>query len=181
MSQLTKLRLDNGSIIYIETDRTDRPSANSSDLTDREQTREDLGKSSKMFGGFTDTFTQASRSTSTQTSSTTDTDSDTDQPTIRDTIRNYTDYVVQSVKDLSYAKVTAIKLEFGLELSGEAGIPYITKGAAKSNLKVTIECDLKGMDSGDNTATDDTEAGGEDGDDGSQTDETDNTNLNAIE
>ncbi|MCX7595121.1 MAG: hypothetical protein N2235_15450 [Fischerella sp.] len=30
--------------------------------------------------------------------------------------------------------------EFGIELGGEAGIPYVTKGTAKSNLKITAEC-----------------------------------------
>ncbi|WP_287256237.1 CU044_2847 family protein [Moorena sp. SIO4E2] len=29
-----------------------------------------------------------------------------------------------------------------MELGGEAGIPYVTKGTAKSNLKITVECEL---------------------------------------
>jgi hypothetical protein len=31
-------------------------------------------------------------------------------------------------------------LEFGVELGGEAGVPYVTKGTAKSNMKITVEC-----------------------------------------
>jgi hypothetical protein len=33
-----------------------------------------------------------------------------------------------------------IHIEFGIEVGGEAGVPYVTKGTAKSNLKITVEC-----------------------------------------
>jgi hypothetical protein len=29
---------------------------------------------------------------------------------------------------------------FGIEVGGEAGIPYITKGTAKSNLNIPVKC-----------------------------------------
>ena len=38
------------------------------------------------------------------------------------------------------ANVDKVTLEFGIELGGEAGVPYVTKGTAKSNLKITVEC-----------------------------------------
>ena len=35
--------------------------------------------------------------------------------------------------------IEEVTLEFGVEISGEAGIPYISKGSAKSNFKVTLK------------------------------------------
>lgn len=45
---------------------------------------------------------------------------------------------VQSL--VAIANVDKVTLEFGIELGGEAGVPYVTKGTAKSNLKITVEC-----------------------------------------
>jgi len=33
-----------------------------------------------------------------------------------------------------------VTLEFGINVGGEAGIPYITKGSVESNLKIKVEC-----------------------------------------
>lgn len=33
-------------------------------------------------------------------------------------------------------------MEFGLQAGGESGIPFVTKGSAQANVKVTIEWDL---------------------------------------
>ncbi|MDJ0902165.1 MAG: CU044_2847 family protein [Xenococcus sp. MO_188.B8] len=35
-----------------------------------------------------------------------------------------------------------IQLEFGLQAGGETGVPFVTKGTAQANVKVTIEWDL---------------------------------------
>ncbi|MCP2728793.1 CU044_2847 family protein [Limnofasciculus baicalensis] len=60
------------------------------------------------------------------------------------TVRGYSKMVLDSVKQgltdsLAPSKVT---LEFGIQAGGETGIPFVTKGAAQANLKVTIEWDL---------------------------------------
>ncbi|HEY9605328.1 MAG TPA: CU044_2847 family protein [Allocoleopsis sp.] len=44
------------------------------------------------------------------------------------------------VGEKAIANVDKVTLEFGIELGGEAGVPYVTKGTAKSNLKITVEC-----------------------------------------
>ena len=59
---------------------------------------------------------------------------------IETTIRTYTTHVLNAFKDAALANVDAVKLEFGISVSGEAGIPYITKGEVASNLKITVEC-----------------------------------------
>jgi hypothetical protein len=59
---------------------------------------------------------------------------------IRETIRDYTTYTLQAFEQVATANINKITLEFGVKIGGEAGIPYITKGTAESNLKVTVEC-----------------------------------------
>ena len=59
---------------------------------------------------------------------------------ISSTIRAYTIYTLNAFKKVAIANVDKVTLEFGIEVGGEAGVPYVTKGTAKSNLKITVEC-----------------------------------------
>ncbi|MDP8964755.1 MAG: hypothetical protein M3O33_12375 [Cyanobacteriota bacterium] len=59
---------------------------------------------------------------------------------IQKTIHAYTVYTLNAFKKVAIANVNKVTLEFGIELGGEAGVPYVTKGTAKSNLKITVEC-----------------------------------------
>jgi Trypsin-co-occurring domain 1 len=59
---------------------------------------------------------------------------------INSTIYNYTALTMNAFKKVKIANVDKVTLEFGIEVGGEAGIPYVTKGTAKSNLKITVEC-----------------------------------------
>ncbi len=59
---------------------------------------------------------------------------------IENTICAYTIISLNAFKKRAIPSVDKVILEFGLELGGEAGIPYITKGTAKSNLKIIVEC-----------------------------------------
>ncbi|MGQ4647336.1 CU044_2847 family protein [Lyngbya aestuarii] len=64
--------------------------------------------------------------------------------TMVSTVRSYSQMVLDSVKQgitdtVSPSKVT---LEFGLQAGGETGVPFVTKGTAQANVKVTIEWDL---------------------------------------
>ncbi|MBE9214526.1 hypothetical protein IQ247_17940 [Plectonema cf. radiosum LEGE 06105] len=61
---------------------------------------------------------------------------------IQSTIRAYTIYTLNAFKQMpiANANVDKVTLEFGIELGGEAGVPYVTKGTAKSNMKITVEC-----------------------------------------
>lgn len=62
--------------------------------------------------------------------------------TIENTIRAYTIISLNAFKKHTIPDVSKVTLEFGIELGGEAGVPYITKGTVKSNLKITVECSL---------------------------------------
>ena len=59
---------------------------------------------------------------------------------IEGTIRSYTAHTLNAFKEIATANVDKVTLEFGIKIGGEAGIPYITKGTAESNLKITVEC-----------------------------------------
>lgn len=59
---------------------------------------------------------------------------------IRETISAYTTYTLDAFNEVASANVNKVTLEFGIKLAGEAGIPYVTKGTAESNLKITVEC-----------------------------------------
>ncbi len=43
-------------------------------------------------------------------------------------------------RKVAIANIDEVTLEFGIELGGEAGVPYVTKGTAKSHLKITVKC-----------------------------------------
>ncbi|MBW4570681.1 MAG: hypothetical protein KME31_22455 [Tolypothrix carrinoi HA7290-LM1] len=59
---------------------------------------------------------------------------------VQHTIRAYTVYSLNAFKQIPIENINKVTLEFGIEVGGEAGVPYVTKGTAKSNLKITVEC-----------------------------------------
>jgi hypothetical protein len=59
---------------------------------------------------------------------------------LQSTILKYTSYTLAAFKKVAVANIDKVTLEFGVEIGGEVGIPYITKGTAKSNLKIQVEC-----------------------------------------
>jgi hypothetical protein len=59
---------------------------------------------------------------------------------IQTTIHAYTVHTLNAFKKVAIANINKVTLEFGIEIGGEAGVPYVTKGTAKSNLKITVEC-----------------------------------------
>lgn len=59
---------------------------------------------------------------------------------VQSTIRTYTVYCLDAFKNISLANINEVVLEFGVNLSADAGIPYIASGKAQSNLKITVKC-----------------------------------------
>lgn len=59
---------------------------------------------------------------------------------IEGTIRTYTKYTLDAFRDASLAEVKKVTLEFGVNVSGIGGVPYIATGTAGCNLKVVVEC-----------------------------------------
>ncbi|MFM7888822.1 MAG: CU044_2847 family protein [Pseudanabaena sp.] len=59
---------------------------------------------------------------------------------IHETIRLYTKYAIGAFKNLGDAQVEEVNLKFGLKISGEAGIPILTKASAESNFEISVKC-----------------------------------------
>ncbi|MEL6939228.1 MAG: CU044_2847 family protein [Cyanobacteria bacterium J06598_1] len=59
---------------------------------------------------------------------------------IESTIRTYTNQTLNAFKDMAGGNVDKVTLQFGIRIAGEAGVPYVTKGTAESNLSITVEC-----------------------------------------
>ena len=59
---------------------------------------------------------------------------------IQTTIRSYTQYTLNAFRDAALADVKNVTLEFGVNVSGVGGVPYIATGTVGCNIKVTVEC-----------------------------------------
>ena len=117
MSQLQAIQLDGGITIYIEAN--EEITAPVGQVVETEPTREsrDLQQTTQ----------QAIQNFA----------------NLQNTIKAFAVYTLNSFKEISNANVDKVTLEFGVNIGGEAGIPYITKGSIGSNLKITVECSFK--------------------------------------
>ena len=120
MTKLTAIQLDENTIIYVEaTEDVNVPILTTEELAEEEEEAlVDKGMNpqqirQKMMQDFL---------------------------SIQNTIRAYTIYTLNAFKQIPVANVNKVTLEFGIEMGGEAGVPYVTKGTAKSNMKITVEC-----------------------------------------
>lgn len=57
-------------------------------------------------------------------------------------IRVYTTHTLNAFKNLAIAEVSEVTLEFGINVEGSTGIPYIANGKVGSSLKITVKCKL---------------------------------------
>ena len=113
MTQLAPLILDDGTVIYIEvTGNVDELPAGPASPPG-ETTRTAKGASEQVVRHF-----QA----------------------MQGTIRAYTSYTLNAFRQMAGANVDKVTLEFGVKVAGKAGVPYVTKGTADANLKITVEC-----------------------------------------
>ncbi len=134
MSQLAPLQLDDGTLIYLEASEEHAvvsrrmPLAAVADPADLEPARVGKGwhNSARVLQGAAIAPHQKPQFQA-----------------IERTIQGYTQQTLNAFKQTAQSElsnVDKVTLEFGIQLSGEMGIPYITKGAAASNIKVTVEC-----------------------------------------
>jgi hypothetical protein len=59
---------------------------------------------------------------------------------IEDTIKTYTKHTLNAFQDAAFSDVKKVTLEFGVNVSGMGGLPYIAAGTAGCNIKVSVEC-----------------------------------------
>lgn len=150
MTQITPVYLEDGTVIYIEA----APNVDYSLSSNRaesdaqktfeprqETTRADLGRQEKGIPDWAKSI--ASRSTAVldnglATSSVEPGHSS--FKTIEHTIKAYTSYTLNAFREMAVAEVKKVNLEFGVNISGVGGIPYIASGTAGCNIKITVEC-----------------------------------------
>lgn len=134
MPHLTPIRLQDGTIIYIEAAEDMQVPAVQTEIIQevtREVTRADVGGEAKgvkeivsKVGSVvtkSDVAVQGFQS-------------------VGQTIHAYTRNTLDVFKEAALAEVQKVTLEFGITMGGEAGVPYVTKGTASCNLKITVEC-----------------------------------------
>ena len=128
MTQLIPIQIDADTIIYIEPADDIQVQPQPSNAPNQELTRADLDLGSK---GATDKAARKAAEKALQRFE-----------AMESTIKTYTQRTLNSFKDLAAAEVSKVQLEFGINLGGEAGVPYVTKGTAQCSLKITVECNF---------------------------------------
>ncbi|MCY7320576.1 MAG: hypothetical protein LH660_01935, partial [Phormidesmis sp. CAN_BIN36] len=61
---------------------------------------------------------------------------------IEHTIRAYTTYTLNAFKNVAIAEVSEVTLKFGINVSSEAGIPYIANAKGGCNMEITVKCEF---------------------------------------
>jgi len=117
MGQLTPITLDDGTTIYIEAIEN---TASGVLVPDKP-----IGTSDPRRGLFTDEpqkqITQNFQA-------------------IEHTIRAYTLYTLNAFKGAAIAEVSEVTLKFGINISSEAGVPYIANAKGGCNLEINVKC-----------------------------------------
>ncbi|MGB3495296.1 MAG: CU044_2847 family protein [Elainellaceae cyanobacterium] len=122
MTQLVPLQIDEHTLIYIEPSDAVQPPSSAPPSAPGEVTRGDLGLDPK---GVAEAVTQQATQVF---------------QNLETTLKAYTRGTINAFKELGDANVDKVKLEFGVNVGGEAGVPYVTKGTADCSLKITVEC-----------------------------------------
>jgi Trypsin-co-occurring domain 1 len=124
LSKIVPVQLDNGTVLYIEA-QDESDSLSVTPQVPNEDTGEQRRGGAKGIGDPRMPF----RPSPTQS-----------MQMVQSTIRTYTTYCLDAFKNFGSANVDEVTLEFGVNLSADAGIPYIASGKAQSNLKITVKC-----------------------------------------
>ncbi|MDJ0597813.1 MAG: CU044_2847 family protein [Crocosphaera sp.] len=134
MTKLTPIKLDDNTIIYLETNEEINITTEDKNIV--EETRESLGKEPK---GIKDIF---SRTSPIENDVSSEEQIEHNLPSIANTIKAYTEYTLNAFKEVDNANIDKVTLEFGIKVMGKIGVPYVTT-SADSHLKITVECSLK--------------------------------------
>ncbi|MFK8182330.1 MAG: CU044_2847 family protein [Phormidesmis sp.] len=137
MAQLVPIQLEDGTEIYIEATDDVEVSPNT-DTSVGSEPEEEVRRGQKGWGGGSGSrgmvgFPSGGGNSSTAIAAQS-------FKAIEGTIRTYTTHTLSAFKDMAHGNVDKVTLQFGIRVGGEAGVPYVTKGTAESNLSITVEC-----------------------------------------
>ncbi|HEY9659087.1 MAG TPA: CU044_2847 family protein, partial [Allocoleopsis sp.] len=117
------VQVDENTVIYVETTETSEvPEVTHAVETEDSESRRGGAKGWNEFGN--QAATQVAKSFE----------------QIQTTIQTYTKYTLNAFRDAALADVKQVTLEFGVNLSGMGGVPYIASGTMECNMKITVEC-----------------------------------------
>ncbi|MBM0741270.1 hypothetical protein JOY44_06495 [Phormidium sp. CLA17] len=119
MTQLVPVQLDDGMMLYIEAqDNTNSPTISPEAELEQRRTGQ------KGLPTFSPPRIDPAQS----------------MQLMQNTIRTYAYYCMNAFKNCGVANIDEVTLEFGVNLSADAGVPYIASGKAQSSLKITVKC-----------------------------------------
>lgn len=139
MAQLVPITLEDGSEIYIEADGAVNPDL-AAQCDDEEET---VRGGQKGWGGNGGSrgFTGMPGQADSPSRSGTAIAAAQSFKALEGTIRTYTSQTMRAFKEMPDShNIDKVTLQFGIRIGAEAGLPYVTKGLAESNLSVTVEC-----------------------------------------
>ena len=133
MLQLIPVQLDDGTLIYIEAIENSIP-------VQASEREEDEPEEQQRSGG--KGFVQDTLKTIRQGSLSLSAEDQALQSfkAVQSTIRAYTTYTLNAFRNMAAAEVQKVSLEFGVNVSGVSGVPYIATGTVGCNLKINVEC-----------------------------------------
>ena len=139
MTQLIPVQLDDGTLIYIEAIENTVP-VQAETVHAEAETEEDEPEEKQRSGG--KGFVQDTLKTIRQGSTSNSTEAQALQnfKAVQGTIRAYTTYTLNAFRNMAAAEVQKVSLEFGVNVSGVSGVPYIATGTVGCNLKINVEC-----------------------------------------
>lgn len=124
--QLVPIQSDDGTIIYIEAQENIESLPISTPPTDSSEEQPRGG--GKGWPG------TAAKSTTKSTASSSS------MQMVQNTLRSYTAYTLNAFKNFGAGNIDEVTLEFGINFSADAGVPYIANGKAQSSMKITVKC-----------------------------------------
>jgi hypothetical protein len=123
--QLVPIQSDDGTIIYIEAQENIENLPISTPPESSEEQPRGGGK------GWPRTSAKSTTESMTSSSS---------MQMVQSTLRNYTAYTLNAFKNFGAGNIDEVTLEFGINFSADAGVPYIANGKAQSSMKITVKC-----------------------------------------
>lgn len=128
--QLVPIQSDDGTIIYIEAQENveNSPISSTPPYEGSEEAEQKRGGGKGWPRGGAKSFSNSAVSPNSS------------MQMVQNTLRSYTAYTLNAFKNFGAGNIDEVTLEFGINFSADAGVPYIANGKAQSSMKITVKC-----------------------------------------